>query len=338
MYKVKFTPYRKELGEIMPRQTAHHSCVSSDGKYKFYINEDVDDPDFWVVQGKGIRQPETCHVAPENTIFLSTEPRSVLMYPQKYLRQFGLVCTCQARTKHPNLHLAPAVLPWLVGCTEDKEGKCHFTIDYDMLKDAPAPAKTKLISVITSNKAFTGGHVERIEFVKKLKEHYGDKIDVFGRGCNEFDDKWDVLAPYKYHIAIENSSHDYYWSEKISDCYLTETFPIYYGCTNIGDYFPHDAYCNIDIHHFDEAVKIIDRCIANDIYEQRKQALAESKELVLEKYNMFNYIASLCDTLNPDSPKQDITLIPCVTIGNWHNFYNYTFKRSYYKIKQKFIQ
>ena len=39
MYKVKFTPYRKNLGEIMLRQTIGGKGISADGKYRFYINE-----------------------------------------------------------------------------------------------------------------------------------------------------------------------------------------------------------------------------------------------------------------------------------------------------------
>lgn len=105
MYKVKFTPYRESLGTIMSRQTAGHNCISSDGKYRFYIGEEIESPDFWVIQGKGIRHPQTCHVAPENTILLTTEPRSILVYPQSYIKQFGVVCSCQEKTKHPDLRL-----------------------------------------------------------------------------------------------------------------------------------------------------------------------------------------------------------------------------------------
>jgi hypothetical protein len=40
-----------------------------------------------------------------------------------------------------------------------------------------------------------------------------------------------------FHIAIENCSIANYFSEKILDCFQTMTVPIYYGCTNIGEYF-----------------------------------------------------------------------------------------------------
>ena len=250
MYKVKLTPYRSELGKIYHRQTSGHSLMSRDGRYRFYIDEKVDDPDFWVVHGKGIREKETCMVARANTIFLATEPKSVLIYPKNYLRQFGHICTCQENTvaeKGQQVHLVPPVLPWFIGYKEDKDEVATYSIDYDEFKSMPQPTKTKLISVISSNKAFTQGHINRLRFVKKLKEHYGDQLDVYGRGFCDFDDKWDVLSQYKYHIVIENSSQSYYWTEKMSDCLLAETFPFYYGCTNMADYVPREAFEPIDI-------------------------------------------------------------------------------------------
>lgn len=333
MYKVKFTPYRENLGTIMSRQTAGHSYISSNGKYKFYIDEEIEDPDFWVIQGKGVRHPQTCFVAPKNTILLTTEPRSVLVYPQKYIKQFGVVCSCQEKTKHPDLRLGPAILPWHVGFIE--RDKCIYTKDYDELKSSPTPEKTKLISVITSNKAFTQGHIDRIEFVERLKAYYGDQLDVYGRGYRDFEDKWDVLAPYKYHISIENSSQKYYWTEKISDSFLTETFPLYYGCTNLKDYFPEKAFQTIDIHDFQGAINIINQCIKEDRYEKSTSVLKECKELVLEEYNMFNYTAALCDTLDPNLPKEKVTMLPCHSMQNWQNFYRYSIERNLFKWKQK---
>ncbi|HLW06429.1 MAG TPA: glycosyltransferase family 10, partial [Marinilabiliaceae bacterium] len=211
--------------------------------------------------------------------------------------------------------------------------KTRYSKSYDDLKSSPLPDKTKLISVITSNKAFTQGHQDRIDFVKKLKGYYGDKLDVFGRGINGFDDKWDVLAPYKYHIALENSSSKYYWTEKISDCYLTNTFPIYYGCINITDYFPENSVETINIYEFDKAIAIIDKVIGDDCYEKCKKELLQSKELVLEDYNMFIMIAKYCDTLNPELPKKQFTLKPAITLFDWHNFYLYFIDRNYFKLK-----
>lgn len=338
MLTIKLTPYRERLGKIFHRQTRNHELVSLDGKYRFLIGEDVKEADFWVVQGKGVRHGETCHVAPQNTIVLTTEPRSVLIYPQKYLDQFSMVCTCQSQTKHPNVHLGPAILPWFVGYDANIRDDEQYTatLDYDQLKSLH-PEKKKLISVITSNKAFTQGHIDRIRFVSKLKEHFGDQIDIFGRGFHTFGDKWDVLADYKYHIAIENSSQDYYWSEKLSDCFLAETHPFYYGCTNLKDYFPEGAYTPIDITRPEEAIRIIDQAIARNVYEDSKNTLLECKELCLDQYNMFEYIARLCDTLDATLPKQDVNIQPCKSSGDMHNLFRYLFSRSYYEWKNKVV-
>ena len=338
MFNVRLTPYRPELGTIFDRQTKEHSLVSLDGRYRFWIgnNPEMPDPDFWVVQGKGVRQGETCRVASQNTILLTTEPRSVLYYPQCYIDQFGLVCTCQEQTKHPNVHFGPAILPWFIGYTEDVQGKItSCKLDYDKLKTMPTPQKPKLLSVITSNKAFTQGHIDRIKFVEKLKAYYGDALDVYGRGFNDFGDKWDVLSQYKYHIVIENSSQSYYWTEKISDCLIAETFPFYYGCTNMADYVPRQAFEPIDIHRPDEAIKMIDAQIKQNRYEQSRKALSDAKQLMLDKYNMFEYIVSLCDTLEASVPKQEVTIMPCRSSQDFRNFWRYSVGRKWYELKYK---
>ncbi|MEE1121807.1 MAG: glycosyltransferase family 10 [Prevotella sp.] len=333
MYKVLLLNGTGEKGRWILRQTHNGNGISSCGKYQFFINEDIDSPDFVIVRGKAVRQPVTLHVAPENTILTTSEPYSVLSYPKKYCRQFGLVCSCQKELKHHNIRYTPAILPWFTAATFD-HGNGTATLTYDELKAMPTPKKPKLMSVITSNKAFTQGHQERIDFVEKLKKHYGDKLDVFGRGFRSFDDKWEVLADYKYHIVIENSQSDYYWTEKLSDCFLSETFPIYYGCTNVDEYFSKDAYAVIDIHDFDRSVAAIDAIINSDEhYAEHSPALKEAKRQVLEDYNIFNYLATILDTMNPDLPKQNVTLKPAKTMADPHNFYLNVIGRNWFKLK-----
>ena len=86
-----------------------------------------------------------------------------------------------------------------------------------------------------------------------------------------------------------------------------------------------------------DSFAIIDKAIANDTYEKAQDALAESKNLVLDKYNMFEYIASLCDTLNPKAEKKMVTLKPCRSGADIHNFWNYTVMRGLFKLKMKAI-
>lgn len=334
-FKVKLISYRSNFGKILHRQSKSSTNLSNDGRYEFFIDDDVNDADFFVIHGKGVKEPVSCHVAQENTLLLTTEPNTIFEYPQNYIKQFGVVHSSQIQTKHKNIIYGPALIPWFVGCTENKNGELSYTLDYDGLISSSAPDKTKLISVITSNKVTTQGHLERIRFVQKLKQHYGDKIDVFGRGIKDFEDKWEVLAPYKYHISLENSSTDFYWTEKLADCYLSETFPIYYGCKNISNYFPETAFASIDINNFDQAVQIIDKVIHEEQYEKNIEVLKECKHKILNEYNIFDYIAKICDSLDPNLPKTNVVIKPCVSLLNKRNLLHYVFMRNYYKLKRK---
>jgi len=280
--------------------------TSGDRCYHFFINDSEIEPDIIVVRNKYIKKKRKFNVSPQCTLLMMSEPRSVVNFTKSYCQQFGMVYSCQEGIEHENVVYGPALLPWFVG-VENRKGRSYYSMSYEDV-EAANPLKTKMISVVTSDKAFTVGHQERIEFVAKLKARYGDKIDVYGRGINTFADKWEVLSPYKYHIAIENSSSKYYWTEKLSDCYLAGCYPIYYGCSNIDDYFPREAMSVIDIHDFDGACRVIDKVIDEKLYEERKDELEEGKRLVMEEYNMFRIIANCCDKMDVEAERKDIEI------------------------------
>lgn len=311
--------------------------------YQFSINQDDEEADFWVVYSKGKRETETCRVAPENTLFITGEPDSVYHYSQGFVNQFGKVLSCQKHLKHRNLIPMQPAQPWHIGkqSKRDREtGKedksaTEYTQTYDSLK-VSQPEKTKLMSIITSNKAFTKGHRERIAFVMKLKEHYGDQLDLFGWGFNDFANKWDVIAPYKYHIAIENCSTPHYWTEKLADTYLGNAFPFYIGCDNVGEYFSKDAFIMLDIHDAEGATRVIDKAIAEDLAGKRKRLIEEQKQKVLDKYNLFNLIVEQIQSMDANAPKKQLTLKPDTAFFDFHKLYVMGFKRIMNKLSAKF--
>jgi hypothetical protein len=318
---------------ISCRQLPGGKNISLCGNYEFYINDYSCKPDYVVVFGKGLRRKTALGVPKSRTILITGEPYSVLAYPKGYCEQFGVVCSCQPEIKGDNVVYTPAILPWFVGVDKTPQG-VKFPLDYDSLKRAQ-PEKTKLISVITSTKAFTQGHIDRIRFVEKLMAKYGDKVDVFGHGFHSFGDKWDVLAPYKYHIVIENSSTDYYWTEKLSDCFLAGTYPLYHGCKNVSSYYPEGSLTKIDIRHFDEAVAVIEKAIADDAFEKSGEVLQRAKMLTLDKYNMFTQLADICSAISDKETSGEATIQPASHFFNLHNLYLHTIGRNYYKLKNK---
>lgn len=94
-------------------------------------------------------------------------------------------------------------------------------------------AKSKNVSIIASGKNFTTGHRLRHSIIRE----YGNKIDVMGHGYKSIDNKIIGLRDYRYSFAIENCKCNDYFTEKLLDCFLTGTVPIFFGTDNIGRYF-----------------------------------------------------------------------------------------------------
>ena len=133
-----------------------------------------------------------------------------------------------------------------------------------------------------------------VKFVNKIISlPISEYIDVYGHGFKPIPDKWDVIAPYKYHLVLENSVIKDYWSEKLADSFLGFSFPIYHGCPNIYDYFSKDSLSVIDINNIDQAVKILQNIIEGNIYDNSMQAIDISRNQVLNQYNIFNLMSEL---------------------------------------------
>ena len=49
--------------------------------------------------------------------------------------------------------------------------------------------------------------------------------------------KNELFDDFQFSLVIENSREPNYFTEKIMDCLLTKTIPLYWGCPNIADYF-----------------------------------------------------------------------------------------------------
>ena len=101
------------------------------------------------------------------------------------------------------------------------------------IKEPKIHKKSKLISMIVSNKQWSPQQTFRFKFAQDNK----DKIDLFGRGINEIPQKEDGLVDYMFSVCSENDTFDTYFTEKILDCFATGTIPIYLGTKKITNFF-----------------------------------------------------------------------------------------------------
>lgn len=279
------------------------------GDYHFYVNKDVDECDYWIVCD-GLLKTESTRCSKENTVLITWEPSTIKTYSKKFINQFATVITCQKEIEHKNIIYSQQAHPWFVGK------------NYDELTNSPQIEKTKLISIITSNKRFTEMHRRRHDFALKLKEHFKDEIDLYGRGIRDFDDKWEVLAPYKYSIAIENLAIDDWLTEKLPDCYLAHTFPFYYGCPNVNKYYGNESLLCIDINDFDKTISLIENIIHDENhYEEHFKYILESKNRYLNQYQLFPFIVNMIESsgIKKSQIKEKITIVP---YQNKQNFMN----------------
>jgi hypothetical protein len=173
-----------------------------------------------------------------------------------------------------------------------------FTFDEDILKlensfflpfggsmldqsDIKIFDKNKNISMMFSWKRNLAGHTLRHNIYNNFK----NKIDFYGSGVNGINvKKINSLKDYKFSVIVENCKKNHYFTEKIIDCFLTGTIPIYWGCPSIGDFF--DLNGILVFNDKNELSKILEslngdtynkmyKSLNNNFNEAKKYAIAE---------------------------------------------------------------
>lgn len=140
--------------------------------------------------------------------------------------------------------------------------------------------KNRGISCVSSTKNFLPGHVRRMEIIQFLIDTEG--VDLFGNGIKPIESKLDALIDYKFSIVIENAKIPNWITEKLNDCLLTKTVPIYYGAPNVGEFFPKDAIIQFD--SIPELYDIICKIEASpdEYYNSKLPYLNEAKDKAQE--------------------------------------------------------
>lgn len=150
------------------------------------------------------------------------------------------------------------------------------------IKEAKIYEKKKMVSMIASNKKMFEGHIKRLEWVEKLRNH----VDLYGRGFREIPLKEEGLCDYMFSVAIENGQYETYFTEKILDCFATGTIPIYLGAPDIGKHFNREGILDLK-----EGL-----AISEGMYFSKMDAIQENLQIaksmeVLEDFIWLNYFA-----------------------------------------------
>ncbi len=239
-----------------------------------------------------------CTTVPrERRILFVTEPPEIKKYPRSYLGQFGTVVSPYdfRSVDRRSMVIGNPCLNWHFGVSSSAGEYVSKFAKLSELQDMSVPPKTDLISVVCSNKTATEAQRKRLVLVNMLKERLGDALHIFGRGFNPVDDKMSAIAPYKYHVVLENNLLDNFWTEKLSDAWLGWSLPLYLGAPNLGAVCPAAGFVPLPAADPEGAVQQVLQVIEHGLWEARQAELAQCRRWMLETTNVFARAASMIE-------------------------------------------
>ncbi|MEN6568998.1 MAG: hypothetical protein ABFC18_03195 [Rikenellaceae bacterium] len=160
----------------------------------------------------------------------------------------------------------------------------------------PAPdIKKKFgVSIVMTNRNVAPGHPLRHELYERRKE-IKIPFDIYRGTWNQFEPTEDTLPmpPWPnrkekvmvfdcmFHVCIEGFKNEYYFSEKLIDCLITKTIPIYWGCTIIDQYFNRNGMIFVDT--VDDIIAACNQ-LSLEVYERMLPIVNDNYELGLREY------------------------------------------------------
>lgn len=256
----------------LKRQTQHSSFKWKDITF---TEEEVTECDYLVILDYP-KKDIAINVNRNNILHLCLEPANEVSKYRQFANRQVAVNFNQTNIKTNNV-LSHGALPW------------HIDKDYDFLInfDRKELVKNDTIVWVTSNQRNSKGHVSRMNFLDIIKNL--EFVKLYGRGIQPIDNKWDVLSTSKYAIAYENFQNDYNWTEKIVDCYLSYTMPLYFGCSKINNFFPKESYIQLD--PLDKHIELfLKEVVTSKKWENSLEAIEEARNLVLNEYQLFPFL------------------------------------------------
>jgi hypothetical protein len=177
----------------------------------------------------------------------------------------------------------------------------HHMATYDQLNTIDDTKRTKLICSIASGLNGIPGYQNRRRFFEMFSDS-NPLFDLFGK-FNEFSSaipsyrgqclfKWKTVSQYKYSLVIENSTDDYYISEKIFDALICGSMPIYHGSDKIFEIIPKEWFYYLPSLD-DSEISKLNGFLATDAYKTVSENRADICNTVYEKFSFYSALERL---------------------------------------------
>lgn len=171
-------------------------------------------------------------------IYIQQEPESVIPYREHLLKNWNLYYKIYT---YDNILLqnCPNAIKYVFGTSTFKS--------FFEISNLNISKKLFQISSLTGDKEQLIGHKLRKTLYKNKSlfpnnfiffvSHSAKTLDITDQTPKIYGTKLPLFETFQFSIIIECSQQINYFSEKLIDCLLTRTIPIYWGCPNINEYF-----------------------------------------------------------------------------------------------------
>jgi len=148
--------------------------------------------------------------------------------------------------------------------------------------------KEKDVSILSSDKQMCEMHKVRMEIARTCKRKgLADVMGTIDGGVYVSIEK--SLQCYRYSFAIENELSDYFFTERLTSCFLAQTIPIYMGARKIHEFFNPDGIIQITRKDIENLEAVLMQCTKEE-YERRLPAILDNYQRVQCYRNMQDYL------------------------------------------------
>jgi hypothetical protein len=260
-------------------------------------------PDYTIVFGK--TDWNKIETQKEKTFYISQEPLWSPNQPKDDIHDYCSKILISDKREYPDREeYIETLLPMFYAGRGEHDNREEF--DWSLKIKDKNYSKDKVISIIVRKDHYS--HYNHLQNLNTHKINYeertnlgvnlstDERIDVFGtywenNGKNIKGEVWNKhigLDQYKFSIACENTIQKNYISEKFWDVVLTDTVPIYLGCSNINELLPKECFISLNNMTMDEMVDKVKDIINNET-ELYNFYLNNVKKLKQEYFINSNY-------------------------------------------------
>jgi len=242
----------------------------------------------------------------KKSCFVMTEPPEILLYESNFLDNFDYIIgpSFEYLSGRQNLIINNPILPYFVGIDFPIRNRlikmAELALPLRIKKPLPIVKysiselielemhKTKSVSVIISSKVMTNQQINRIKFVQFMERNSKIPLRIHGGLTKSVSDKFEILSKSTHHIAIENSSHNDYWTEKLADSILALNYTFYSGAPNIHEYFDKTILGDLSLSDFKAAQHNIEEIFFTQTVDL--DLLRSEREKLLNDYSLLGLI------------------------------------------------